>query len=326
MPVRTGFEQLCLSHLPQLGLKPARKGQEEKNGVGFTFVPEPEVGEGYLWTYPINAACSLTIYDVVFHQDMSFRYHHPAALTVAVSSPSSAEPALTKHCTNPENLVGYFLEEGTFGHTIPKNTPVRSIGIGLMPEFFEQQLPALMGQDATQVRKAACTLDGTVSLPEVEGLLHQMAAYLPQAGTAGLRYEAKMFDLLAALLEWNDLTLSTPTTASISAKDQEAMQSLKHFLLQNYSAKVDLQRLAQMCYMSKSKLTYLFRMLYGTTIYEFILTCRIDRAKELLTDHQKKISEIAALVGYERQSSFSAAFHQKTGITPNEFRRQFWNK
>ena len=62
------------------------------------------------------------------------------------------------------------------------------------------------------------------------------------------------------------------------------------------------------------------------TIYEFILTCRIDRAKELLSDHEKKISEIAALVGYERQSSFSAAFHQKTGITPNEFRRQFWNK
>lgn len=326
MPVRTGFEQLCLSHLPQLGLKPAKKGLEEKNGVGFTFVPEPGVGEGYLWTYPINAACSLTIYDVVFHQDMSFHYHHPAALTVAVSSPSSAEPALTKPCTNTENLVGYFLEEGAFGHTIPKNTPVRSIGIGLMPEFYEQQLPALMGQETTQVKKAACALDGTVSLPEVESILHQMAAYLPQAGSAGLRYEAKVFDLLAALLEWNDLTLSAPTAASISAKDQEAMQSLKHFLLQNYSTKVDLQRLAQMCYMSKSKLTYLFRMLYGTTIYEFILACRIDRAKELLADREKKLSEIATLVGYERQSSFSAAFHQKTGITPNEFRRQFWNK
>lgn len=195
-----------------------------------------------------------------------------------------------------------------------------------MPEFYEQQLPALMGQDATQIRKAACALDGTVSLPEVEALLHQMAAYLPQAGTAGLRYEAKVFDLLAALLEWNDLTLSTPTAACISAKDQESLQSLKYYLLQNYSAKVDLQRLAQMCYMSKSKLTYLFRMLYGTTIYEFILACRIDRAKELLADREKKISEIAALVGYERQSSFSAAFHQKTGITPNEFRRQFWNK
>ena len=64
MPVRTGFEQLCLSHLPQLGLKPAKKGLEEKNGVGFTFVPEPGVGKGYLWTYPINAStriCPSTI-------------------------------------------------------------------------------------------------------------------------------------------------------------------------------------------------------------------------------------------------------------------------
>ena len=30
---------------------------------------------------------------------------------------------------------------------------------------------AWVGQDATQVRKAACALDGTVSLPEVEDLL-----------------------------------------------------------------------------------------------------------------------------------------------------------
>ena len=52
-----------------------------------------------------------------------------------------------------------------------------------MPEFYEQQLPALMGQETTQVKKAACALDGTVSLPEVESILHQMAAYLPQAGS-----------------------------------------------------------------------------------------------------------------------------------------------
>lgn len=150
-------------------------------------------------------------------------------------------------------------------------------------------------------------------------------ATVPDSVLEMLDYEAKIFDLLSALLEWNDLTLSTPAVACISAKDQEALQSLKHFLRQNYSAQVDLPRLAQMCYMSKSKLTYLFRMLYGTTIYEFVLACRIDRAKELLADQEKKISEIATLVGYERQSSFSAAFHQRTGITPNEFRRQLGN-
>lgn len=102
------FEQLCLGHLPQLGLKPACKGQEVKNGVGFTFVPDPEIGEGYLWTYPINSTCSLTIYDIVFHENVSFRYYHPAALTIAVSSPGSAEPVFTNVGCHSENLVGYF--------------------------------------------------------------------------------------------------------------------------------------------------------------------------------------------------------------------------
>ena len=90
------FEQLCLGHLPQLGLRPACKGQEVKNGIGFTFVPDSEIGEGYLWTYPINSTCSLTIYDIIFHQDMSFRYHHPAALTIAVSSPGEYRACIYK--------------------------------------------------------------------------------------------------------------------------------------------------------------------------------------------------------------------------------------
>ena len=55
----------------------------------------------------------------------------------------------------------------------------------------------------------------------------------------------------------------------------------------------------------------------------------IDSQDIMLTPYtyleEKKISEIATLVGYERQSSFSAAFHQRTGITPNEFRRQLGN-
>ena len=99
-------------------------------------------------------------------------------------------------------------------------------------------------------------------------------------------------------MEWNVLSLSAPSGQRISKNDQEVIQNLKHYLSQNYSAKIDLKRLAQMCYMSKSKLTYLFRTICGMTIYDFILNCRIERAKELLSDHG-------------------------TGLTPNEFRKQY---
>ena len=129
-----------------------------------------------------------------------------------------------------------------------------------------------------------------MSLPEVESILHQMAAYLPQAGSAGLRYEAKVFDLLAALLEWNDLTLSAPTAASISAKDQGGDAKPQTFSASELLYQSGSPASGPNVLWSKSKLTYLFRMLYGTTIYEFILACRIDRAKELLADREKKSS------------------------------------
>ena len=37
----------------------------------------------------------------------------------------------------------------------------------------------------------------------------------------------------------------------------------------------------------------------------------IKRAKELLADQEKKISEIATLVGYSKPSNFAAAFKKK---------------
>lgn len=192
-----------------------------------------------------------------------------------------------------------------------------------MPEFWEQQLPRVLEQDTSQVLKATCSLNGTSSIPEVELLLHQMASYMPKSGTASIRYEAKVLDIISALLEWNTLISEVPSVKGISANDQEVIHKLKHYLRQNYFTQIDLQRMAQMCYMSKSKLTYLFRMICGMTIYDFVLSCRIERAKELLTDQRKKISEIAVLVGYEHPSSFSVVFRQKTGLTPNEFRKQY---
>ena len=103
---------------------------------------------------------------------------------------------------------------------------------------------------------------------------------------------------------------------------REVIQNLKHYLESNYSAKIDLKVSANVLW-SNQNLTYLFRTICGMTIYDFILNCRIERAKELLSDHGKKISEIAFLVGYEHPGSFSVAFHQKTGLTPNEFRKQY---
>ncbi len=53
----------------------------------------------------------------------------------------------------------------------------------------------------------------------------------------------------------------------------------------------------------------------------FYLRCiRINRAKELLTNTRYSVMEIAVMVGYSSNSTFTRAFHSITGMTPKEYR------
>ncbi|MDR3766202.1 MAG: AraC family transcriptional regulator [Butyricicoccus sp.] len=53
----------------------------------------------------------------------------------------------------------------------------------------------------------------------------------------------------------------------------------------------------------------------------FYLRCmRINRAKELLTSTNFSVMEIAVMVGYSSNSTFTRAFHNITGMTPKAYR------
>ena len=64
-----------------------------------------------------------------------------------------------------------------------------------------------------------------------------------------------------------------------------------------------------------------FQQNYSSLINEY----RIREALYLLIDHRyedKKIEEIAKMVGFSNRQSFYAAFYRKKGMTPREYRLQ----
>ena len=77
---------------------------------------------------------------------------------------------------------------------------------------------------------------------------------------------------------------------------------------------------ARMCNMSKTKLSELFRSIYGCTIVEFITNYRMDKAKRLLLENELSIQQIATTVGYSHQSSFTYIFKQHVGCSPRKYR------
>lgn len=63
-----------------------------------------------------------------------------------------------------------------------------------------------------------------------------------------------------------------------------------------------------------------FRQSTGTSPHQYVLRCRVDRAKRLLTDKRLPLVEVGLCCGFQNQSHFTTLFHRLTGVTPNTYR------
>ncbi len=58
----------------------------------------------------------------------------------------------------------------------------------------------------------------------------------------------------------------------------------------------------------------------GITIFDYVTSVRIERAKHLLLATDRSCTEICFEVGYNNQSYFSRTFKSVVGLTPRQFR------
>lgn len=71
---------------------------------------------------------------------------------------------------------------------------------------------------------------------------------------------------------------------------------------------------------SKSYFSPLFKAHTGMTFVEFLTAIRMDRARELLANHDLRTYEVAQAVGFADPHYFSLTFKKQTGLSPTEFR------
>lgn len=90
----------------------------------------------------------------------------------------------------------------------------------------------------------------------------------------------------------------------------------------NYGYELTVRKLSTEVYVTPQYLSRLFNRFLGCSVYEYLTTYRVNRAKEfLITYPHLKIQEIAQKTGFPDASHFIAVFKKATGFTPLEFRR-----
>ena len=83
---------------------------------------------------------------------------------------------------------------------------------------------------------------------------------------------------------------------------------------------LSVEALAGMEFLGTSRYRELFRSITGTSPIEYITRLRIERAKDLLTQTDMTVSEVAEAVGYDTRHYFQSLFKRRVGKTPGEWR------
>jgi two-component system response regulator YesN len=114
-------------------------------------------------------------------------------------------------------------------------------------------------------------------------------------------------------------SIHTQFTVSIPTEQPLIAQAV-NFMLEHYQEDLTLARVAQELKISPGYFSRLFKEEIGTPFKNYLITVRMDKAKQLLLQSTLAVSEVAFAVGYTDPNYFSEAFRKYEGVSPSEYK------
>lgn len=118
------------------------------------------------------------------------------------------------------------------------------------------------------------------------------------------------------------LTAVTHIRLLRSERNSQITEKVLDYIHEHYDKDLSQAQLADMVMMPVSHFSSLFKQGVGVTFTEYIIGYRIEKAKELLTQSDMKVSDIANRLRYNNSQNFIRTFKRVTGITPGDYRNK----
>ncbi|GLI10313.1 DNA-binding response regulator [Paenibacillus tyrfis] len=133
------------------------------------------------------------------------------------------------------------------------------------------------------------------------------------------------FSSLKAELDEQARRMATPS----DQLDEEPEQSyngkiisiVKHFVEENFPH-ASLEEAAKLVHMNANYLSQFFKKNTGSSFSDYLLTVKMQKAKELLLDVRYRTYEVGSLVGYSNSRNFARTFKKYFGTTPRLYRNR----
>ena len=100
--------------------------------------------------------------------------------------------------------------------------------------------------------------------------------------------------------------------------DREKIIKAREILLQHIGEPITIKELSRKVAINECYLKKGFKELFGTTIFDFYQSQRMEHARYLLYEKGLSVTEVSIMLGYSSISHFSTAFKKHTGLKPCE--------
>lgn len=100
--------------------------------------------------------------------------------------------------------------------------------------------------------------------------------------------------------------------------DRKKISKAREILLQHIGEPITIKDLSRKVAINECYLKKGFKEMFGTTIFDFYQSQRMEHARYLLYEKGLSVTDVSMLLGYSSISHFSTAFKKHTGLKPCE--------
>jgi AraC family transcriptional regulator len=98
------------------------------------------------------------------------------------------------------------------------------------------------------------------------------------------------------------------------------LRRIREYINGNIDQRISVELLAGLANLSVCYFVRAFKQSTGITPHDYLIRQRVERTKQLLSDSDMPLSEIALVAGFADQSHFSRRFRQHVGMSPRDYR------
>ena len=135
----------------------------------------------------------------------------------------------------------------------------------------------------------------------------------------------KMLDSLmrTLLIDLSESGLRYETeTVQKAVPHYSRLMELREKIYRNPQLKWNVDTMAADVNMSRSYFQHIYREVFGVSCISDVISGKIEKAKELLSETECTVSQAAAMCGYDNEEHFMRQFKKIVGLTPTKYRKQ----